>query len=38
MKTDLAHNLKLIHGRIAATCAEAGRSADEVTIVAVTKG
>jgi pyridoxal phosphate enzyme (YggS family) len=38
MKTDLAHNLRQIHGRIAAACAEADRDANEVTIVAVTKG
>ena len=38
MKDDLAHNLRQIHGRIAAACAEAHRDASNVAIVAVTKG
>jgi hypothetical protein len=38
MKTDLAHNLREVHGRIAVACAEAGREANEITVIAVTKG
>ncbi len=38
MKTDLAVNLRQLHQRIADACAEAGREADEITIIAVTKG
>jgi hypothetical protein len=38
MKTDLAVNLRQLHGRIADACAEAGREANEITIIAVTKG
>lgn len=38
MKDDLSHNLRQIHGRIAAACAEAHRDASNVAIVAVTKG
>lgn len=34
---DLAANLAAVHERIAKACAAAGRSADEVTLVAVTK-
>lgn len=33
----LAHNLDAVHGRIATACGRAGRSADDVTLVVVTK-
>ena len=34
---ELAANLEAVHGRIAAACDESGRSAQEVTVVAITK-
>ncbi len=34
---ELAHNLALVRARLAAACAAAGRSADDVTLIAVTK-
>src|SRR5436305_10012292 len=34
---ELAENLASVRGRIEAACASAGRAADEVTLVAVTK-
>jgi len=36
-RTELAGNLRAVRARLAAACAEAGRDADEVTLVAVTK-
>ncbi len=36
-RTEIAANLETVRGRIAAACAGAGRSADEVTLVVVTK-
>jgi PLP dependent protein len=36
-RTVLAANLAAVRGRIAAACAAAGRTADEVTLIAVTK-
>ena len=36
-RAEVAANLEAVHGRIAAACAEAGRSADDVTLTVVTK-
>lgn len=38
MKSDLASNLRGLHGRIASACARAGRETNEITVIAVTKG
>ena len=36
-RDEIAHNLEVVRGRIAAACKAAGRSADEVTLTVVTK-